>query len=97
MGSNEPGGIASDHDFTPERSPEAPQEPVPVTTSAHIAAVTLPPTPQYLPMQAVTSQEEMHTIPRYTNNPFRTPQLPRTPRLPSSGFISHSSPSFRSK
>lgn len=97
IGSNEPGGIADDHEFTPEATPEVSPEPLPLTASTLRNAVTVAPAPEYLPLQPVSPQEGMHTIPRYTMNPFRTPQLPRTPRLPSSGFSSHSSPTSHFK
>ncbi|KAH7410112.1 hypothetical protein DE146DRAFT_338997 [Phaeosphaeria sp. MPI-PUGE-AT-0046c] len=48
---------------------------LPVTASAHPVATSLHPAPIYIPMKPSSFQEEMNIIPRYTMNPFRTPQL----------------------
>ncbi|KAH8712092.1 hypothetical protein GQ44DRAFT_776288 [Phaeosphaeriaceae sp. PMI808] len=74
-----------------EGSPELPQVslsgPIPTSTPAPSQ-----PSSFYLPTQSVPLLHETPTRPRYTFNPFRTPQIPRTPRLPSSGSIPRTSP-----
>jgi hypothetical protein len=81
-----------------ESSQEAPPSSVSVETPS-ISTVEPPQsTPTYYPSQPVVP--DMHQQPmiaRYTSNLFRTPQLPRTPRLSSSGSIALSPPSSRQK
>jgi hypothetical protein len=93
--SNEPGNSGR---FSPESSPEASRSSVSVEAPSPIrAADLLQSTPTYHPSHPVSPVREQPTIARYTSNPFRTPQLPRTPRLPSSGFIVSSPPSSSHK
>jgi hypothetical protein len=93
--SNEPGNSGR---FSPESSPEASRSSVSVEAPSSIrAADPLQSTPTYHPSHPVSPVREQPTIARYTSNPFRTPQLPRTPRLPSSGFIASSPPNSSHK
>ncbi|KAF2024308.1 hypothetical protein EK21DRAFT_104758 [Setomelanomma holmii] len=91
--SNEPGKDSRQPSlFSPEGSPEAVQAPVPVTIPTSVVTTTLPLTPSYYPQQAVSPMQEPASMPRYTCNPFRTPQVPRTPRLSLPGLNSRPFP-----
>jgi hypothetical protein len=80
--SNEPGQVSR------QQSPEDPTEAPPVSEQAlelsSMATSTIQPAVSYY--QAVSPIHETAPLPRYTHNPFCTPQMPRTPIVPSSGF-----------
>jgi hypothetical protein len=79
-----------------QQSPEGPTQAPPVSVSdlesSNMAATTIPPAVSYY--QAVSPIHESAPLPRYTYNPFRIPQMPRTPTVLSSGFshVPRSSP-----
>jgi hypothetical protein len=92
--SNEPGNSGQ---FSPESSPEAPPSSLSVEASTISAANPLQSAPTYFPTESSSPmQGQQTTVARYTFNPFRTPQLPRTPR-PSSGIIARTPPSSSHK
>jgi hypothetical protein len=91
LGSNEPGTRSHSH-FSPEGTPDVQSPPVPELTSD-----VLPEAPTYFPIHPPTSTVERTVIPRYMINTFRTPEIPRTTRLPSSGFIAQSPPTSSPK
>ncbi|KAF2133716.1 hypothetical protein P153DRAFT_380904 [Dothidotthia symphoricarpi CBS 119687] len=75
-GSPLPSEIDQDEPLEPFRSSE------PMAISSSTTATLLPAT-HYHPLQPVSSTHESAEAPRYIQNSFRTPQLPRTPRVPS--------------
>ncbi|OAL45671.1 hypothetical protein IQ07DRAFT_215202 [Pyrenochaeta sp. DS3sAY3a] len=96
---NEPGKDSRQHSvFSQEGSPEAVQTSVPGLVPSSVAATTLPPTPSYYTPQPISPMHESAALPRYTQNLFRTPQIPRTPQVSASAFnpVIRSSPTSAS-
>jgi hypothetical protein len=76
---------------SPAGPSEAPPASVAALESSNMATTTIPPAVSYYQAGPI---HESAPLPRYTYNPFRTPQMPRTPTVPSSGFshVPRSSP-----
>jgi uncharacterized Zn-finger protein len=93
--SNEPGQQSPTPTFSPEVSPEAHEPPEQVPVSLDLSARTLSPSTTssitYYSSQPVLDLHEPTAFSRYTFTSFLTPQVPRTPRLSSSGLIARSS------
>ncbi|KAF2846557.1 hypothetical protein T440DRAFT_521733 [Plenodomus tracheiphilus IPT5] len=95
---NDPGRVSRHaSEFTPEGSPELRQTSGPREVTNHNEG-TLAANPSFDTPQPASPIHESPILTRYTSNPFRTPQLPRTFHVPTSTFnhVIHSSPNFMS-
>ncbi|KAF1836544.1 hypothetical protein BDW02DRAFT_587351 [Decorospora gaudefroyi] len=79
---NDPG--TDSRQQSPEGSAEDSSAAVSALEPSNIATAPIPPPVSYY--ETVAAMNESAPLPRYTYNSFRTPQMPRTPQIPPSGF-----------
>jgi hypothetical protein len=90
--SNEPGNDTHPL-FSPEGTPEVRSPSVPEIGLSN----PLPTSNGFYSTYPATSTQEQAMVTRYMTNPFHIPQIPRTPRLPLSGVVSHTPSMSRPK